>query len=484
MRNATVSSPWKNLILVILPLITIMIAYAIAKTGTKTGVFFIASMIAASLTIVALFFPTFGFYYTIISTFFLFDIKRMVDIDIPLGTFIDLLIIITFVGIIIKKIIRKESFWKHCDHLIVYAYGISFLYSSIEIFNPNAASRELVLVIFRRFLTLQLFLYCSIQLFSDLESIKRFFKIFFFMCVLAGMYGCYQEWFGYPKYELDYIFSSPLLMGLYSLDNGNYRKFSSLSDPTSFGILMAAMALIAMILLRTVKKNLRMILAGIGILFLLLSMGYSGTRTAYAIFVAGLVLYIMMTITNRNTLIFATIAFIGFVVIIFGPIHGNATINRIRTTFEFSDDASYQVRDDNRAAVQPYLRSHPIGGGIGSTGVLNMEQNANHPLAGFPTDSGFLRAGLELGWIGLIIQCILYFIVVQQGIRAYYATRDPFKRAILLACTVSLFSYIVAHYAQIAIGPMPGSFLFYGLIGVIVRASQMKDENLIETNNI
>jgi O-antigen ligase/polysaccharide polymerase Wzy-like membrane protein len=460
--------------MVILPIITIVLAYLIAKTGFKTGIFFVAGIIGLSLSIIALFFPAFGFYYVIILTFFLFDIKRMIDVDIPLGTLIDILILITFIGIVIRKLAKKEAFWKNCDHILVYAYLISFLYSVIEIFNPNAGSGELVLIIFRRYLTLQIFLYCSIQLFPDIASINRFFMIFFGLATLAAMYGCYQEWFGYPKYELDYIFSSQLLVGLYSLDNGNFRKFSFLSDPTSFGILMAAMALISIVMLRSTKGNVKKIAVITGLTFFLLSMGYSGTRTAYAIFVAGIVLFILMTLTNRNTLIFAALSFIAFVVIIFGPIYGNATINRIRTTFEFSEDASYQVRDINRHSIQPYLQSHPIGGGIGSTGVLNMEQNSDHPLAGFPTDSGFLRAALELGWIGLIIHCALYFMVLQQGVRTYYGSKNRYIKTVVLACTVAIFCYVVAHYAQIAIGPLPGSFLFYSMIAIIIRLKQIE----------
>ena len=50
--------------------------------------------------------------------------------------------------------------------------------------------------------------------------------------------------------------------------------------------------------------------------------------------------------------------------VLFAPIYGNGTINRLRSTFQISTDASLQVRDVNRHFIQPYSYSHPIGGGI------------------------------------------------------------------------------------------------------------------------
>ena len=82
--------------------------------------------------------------------------------------------------------------------------------------------------------------------------------------------------------------------------------------------------------------------------------------------------------------------------------------------------------------------------------------------------------GLEYGWIGLIIQCVLFFIVLQQGIHAYYTTSDRWHKILLQVAIVSLFSYVLANYAQVAIGPLPGAFLFYPMIAVIIRLSQIQ----------
>ncbi|RYG04318.1 MAG: hypothetical protein EOO02_06410 [Chitinophagaceae bacterium] len=463
-------------LMLLLPIITVIVTYFVIKSGQKGGVIFIVGSIGIALTVFGLLFPEFCFYYTIGVTYLLADISRMVETDLPIGVVIDGLIGVTFLSVLVKKFIKKESFWLHCNHPIVYAYLIYFLYATTEIFNPNASSIEFSIQVYRRYFTLQLFLYSAIQILANMEAISRFFKVFLSFALVAAAYGCYQEWVGYPKYELDYIYSNPLLVALFGLNNGNFRKFSLLSDPTAFGILMAVVSLICVVFLFYAKRKRMKVFLGITLLLSLLSMGYSGTRTAYGIFTGGLVVYIMMTLTNPKTLLFAAVSFLGFLVLMFGPIYGNNTINRIRTTFKFSEDASYQVRDINRHNIQPYIYSHPFGGGIGSTGVLNMRENAGHPLAGFPTDSGLLRGALELGWVGLLIQCIAYFVVLQQAVKAYYNTRSKAVRPVLLACVLGLFAYILAHYTQLAIGPVPGAFLFYSLIAIIIRQRQIDKE--------
>ena len=466
---------WEKLLWVLLPLLGLAVAYGVYRFGNVAGILLIMGAFGAILLLASVLFPKVGFYSAIIISFFLFDIQRFLRSDIPLGTLVDLLVYICFLGIIVRKIQVKESFWQHCNHPIVFVYVLVFLYSVIEIFNPMGAPFSVSFLIYRRFLTLILFLYCSIQLFRTRDDIVEFLKIYFIFIFIAALYGCYQEWFGYPAYEMRYIMSNPLGERLLSLGGGKYRKFSFLASPADYGLLMAASALFLLVLLLNAKfKWKKRTITAVTLILCALAMGYSGTRTATLMLVIGIVLYVLMTLSNPKTLVFTSIFGLLFVFLIYGPIYGNSTINRLRTAFEPNEDESVQVRDYNRQRIQPFIYTHPLGGGLGTAGVGSSAYVPNHPLADFPSDSGLLRNAIEYGWVGLLILYITYIVVLQQGVRAYYKSRDPFNRVLLLASVVTLFSYIVAQYSQVAIGMIPGAFLVYPLIAILVRLRQIE----------
>jgi hypothetical protein len=466
--------PTKTL-MVLLPLVMIGITYIISSFGQSAGYIIILTAIGLVGATVAVMFPQVGFYFSIIFSFFLADIQRLLQSDAPLGLFVDLLVYITFIGVIIRKSQRNEPFWKNCYHPIVFVYILMFLYSVMEFFNPMGAPWSITIPLFRRFISLLLFFYCCIQLFNDRESIIRFMKVFLVLAVIAAFYGCYQEWFGYPAYEMRSIMSNPHGEKLLSLGGGKYRKFSFLASPTDFGILMSACAGILLIFLINIKMTIyKKGMVFLGMVLTVLAMSYSGTRTATMALVLEILLYIMMTISNRKTLVFASIFAVLFVFIVYGPIYGNTTVNRIRSTFDLSDDDSYQVRDENRKSIQPFIHSHPLGGGLATSGFNSGTYVPDHPLANFPSDSGLLRHAIEYGWLGMVLLFVVYIVGLQQSIRAYYRSRIRHNKTLFLAAVIALFGYIVAQYAQIAIGMIPGAFLFYALLAMVIRLRQIE----------
>ncbi len=468
---------------VVLSLVAIFVGVVVAKGGEEGGVLLLGGLIGATVVVLSFLYPVIGYYLVIVIGFLFADVKRLLKLELPIGTVIDFLIILTFLAIIIGKTLRREKIWTNFGHPIIYAYLVIIFYALFQIFNPNGGSMAGNLLILRRFVALQMFLACSVILFNDANKVSTFFKFWFGFSVIAGLYAVQQQFMGYAAYELNFINSDPKLIALYSSDNGGgFRKFSFLPDPTTFGILMAATAVIYLVIFLNLKNRLLAKVGLIaGVIFMLLGMSFSGTRTATFSFCVGIALYIMMTLSNPRTLIFAAFSLLAFVVLIYGPIYGNPTINRLRSTFELSDDASFNVRDVNRHSIQPYLHSHPIGGGLGTTGgsagELDIDRGSSHPLAGFPTDSGFLKMGLEYGWIGLIIQCIAFFIVLQQGVKAYFRSKVRRHRMFLLASVIGVFCYVMSHYAQVSIGTIPGTFLFYALIAVIIRLPQIESSN-------
>ena len=460
-------------------LLLFTIALAIIVAVQPLGFLIIGAILGLSFVLLILAFPLVGFYFCFILSFFIFDLIRFFNTELPLVVALDVLSYLTFAGVLINKVIKKEPFWKNCRSPIVVMYVIVLLYFIFQFFNPNGGSNELYFLSSRRFIALLLFMYCAIQLFKDYKTIKQFFIVLLILSVIAGLYACYQQWFGLPKFELDYMFSDPdrLQIALFYMTLGSLRKASFLSDCSAFGLMMSGTAIIALaffLKLKTSFKN-RLIL-GISVIILGLGMSFSGTRTATIMLIAEIALYMLMTITELKTMIFFCFFALLFIAVMIAPPYGNKTIPRLRSTFDF-EDASLNVRNVNRHDIQPYIYTHPIGGGVRTTGVVFEKYNEGHPLAGFPTDSGLLTLVLELGWVGLLLQCVTYFVFLQQGVHAYYKSRDPTFKILLLASTISLFGYVIAQYSQIAISQVPSAFVFYSLIAVIIRLPQIEKSN-------
>jgi putative inorganic carbon (hco3(-)) transporter len=325
---------------------------------------------------------------------------------------------------------------------------------------------------FRKVFSSVALLFVAYTVLNTYQRITRYLKVVFIGCTIAGIYGCIQQWHGLFDFERAWAFASEKRFVLTYIGD-NFRKFSTFSDCSAFGVVMAAgSAFFIIIGLNREKRSEKLVLFG-GSLFMLLSMVYSGTRTANAMLVAGVFMYILLTFEKKSTRIFAFFAVSGLLFILYAPFYSNQQINRFRTTFSSSKDESYKVRIVNRAFVQPYIHSHPIGGGLGTTDAAGLRYQPGHYLAGFPTDSGYLKKALETGWVGLGILCILYFVVLKEGVRGYFACKDEKLKVLYAACTVFMFCFYVGEYPQNAIGQITDVVIYYPLIAVILKLKEL-----------
>jgi cell division protein FtsW (lipid II flippase) len=194
-------------------------------------------------------------------------------------------------------------------------------------------------------------------------------------------------------------------------------------------------------------------------------------------------MFMLLTINKKSTQIFTVFAVLGFVALMYGPFYGNATVNRFRTTFNSTNDDSYKVRETNRAFIQPYIYSHPIGGGLCTTGAGGLRFNPSHYLAGFPPDSGYLKKALETGWVGLIFICVLYFVVLKNCIRGYFDTDDADAKVLYAASCAFLFSFYIADFAQDAIGQITDTVVYYPIIALTLKLKDFRksEEDSVNT---
>ena len=434
------------------------------------GIIVVGGIVFFAIIIFSLVNYRFGFYAAMTMGFFIFTIGRLTTLDIPIGLLVEIPLYCSLVGLFLNRIINRTSLFQKSGHIISYGMFIYVLFHLVQILNPEMDSLTGWVMQFRRFFMLGVLYFIALNIFDSVRSVIFFFSYWIIWAFIAGFYSVYQTIFGLLSFEENWVRRSAVMSKLYYLGDGEYRKFSLFSDPAAFGIGMAATAVLILVLIILVKNTKLKKVFSFLYLFVFLGVAYSGTRTAYFIIVVAICLYILMTITQKRTLIIAASSFLLFLMLMFAPIYSNVTINRIRSTFAFSEDESLNVRDVNRAMVQPYIYEHPFGGGLGTSGGTGLDHNPGHFLAGFPPDSGYVKAAIETGWIGLFLQCLLYFFILQSGLKVYLTCRNKILKPYLIATVVCVFSFVIAQYGQEATDQIPECFLFYSCLAVIAKA--------------
>ena len=456
--------------------ITAVVAFLVASNQLVLAMAVAAAPLGIGFVLAVLGNPYFGFYALFAYTFIMFMPGRVLGTDLPVGIGAELLTVLVLMSALLRKKVQQQKIDGFVRQPVSIMLIIYTAYLLVEFFNPNMRSMSGLIFYYRKVLAFLLIYYIAYLLLDDLPKIVRFFKFWLIMCVLAGLYACKQQWFDFFGFETRWLMSDPHKVKLY-YQGGMFRKMSFLSDPAASGILLGYTAVIALVLSQFKPFAAYKRWLYFACVAMVLGAVYSGTRTSYIVFAIGVAIYILMNFQQKRTLIFTGVSLLALAFILFGPVN-NAAINRVRTLMNGTTDASLKVRDENRELIRPYMLSHPMGGGLATNGVEGERYNPGHELAGFPTDSGYLKFALEAGWIGLVILCLLYFVMMQQCVHHYYRSRNPTIKALYCAMAAALFAQIVAHYGQIAIGQMPGILFFFALMAVIGRLKQFDDPNI------
>jgi putative inorganic carbon (HCO3(-)) transporter len=453
------------LIFFLLLLLSVGVTYLIANKGMLVGPLVLIGLGGIFLLGVILYDYKVGFYFLFGMGMFMFYIDRIVHIPIPVGIVYDALAAFVFIALFIQN--KGDRDWTLFRNPITIAFVIITSYQLLQFFNPNAVSHVAWLVTLRNNVSFLLYVVCF-QLFSTLKDVKKFTIVWMVMAAIVGLYGLKQEYIGLTDFEWRWLNSSEERLSLY-LIWGKLRKFSMLSDPSSFGLFMAMSTLASAALAMGPFKPLHRIGYGFLAMICFMSMSYSGTRTAMAMVAIGIAFFIILTLQNKRTLIMAiAIAFVG-VVILVGPFY-SGTVIRIRSTFKPSDDPSMAVRDNKRTRVQHYVQTHPIGGGLGTTGLNGQKYSPGHYLAGgWDPDSGYLSTALEMGWVGLIIFLVFFFIVIARGVNNYFALKDPLLKTLTLVYIVPFLAITIAHFTQDAMFQKPVNILVIVTYAMVIR---------------
>lgn len=410
-----------------------------------------------------------GLYLIAFFSFFSSFFSRLLFKEqLPVGTLFDILVAAMFVGVFTSRPYPKQEIGRFLKQPLVISLFFMLFVTTIQFFNPNSMSIDTCILAVRKFFGYIFLMFTAFVVFDSYEKARKYFTYIFVLATACGLYGCIQEYVGYFNFELQLILADPHAMGLIFV-GGVFRKFSTMSDPATFGIMMAVCAAFFLIISLNEKDRVRKYVLLAGVAVMILGMGYSGTRTAYVTILAGLAFYILLNFDKKSTRIFGIASFIFVIVILFAPFYGGGTIQRFRSTFLGTKDESYKVRVNARTFIQPYIRSHPIGGGLGTTGFSGAREHPGHYLANFQPDSSYVKKAAETGWVGLAISCLLYFLILKIGLRSFFGLKEEQYKIVGAACVSALFAFYIAEFAQVAIGGIADAVVYFPILALILK---------------
>jgi hypothetical protein len=157
------------------------------------------------------------------------------------------------------------------------------------------------------------------------------------------------------------------------------------------------------------------------------------------------------------------------------PIH-SPVIERTRSTFQGTKDASASVRDYDRHQVQPYIQEHPLGGGVYTCGMEGPVYNKGHYLWLFQPDSGYMKTLAEEGPLGLIATIVFYFFIMRIGLRNFYRGKDPKIQNQYIALLTMMFTLMLAPYAQVSMTQYPICLIFPCMTVVFIKLAKYENE--------
>ncbi len=457
----------------ILSLMSIILSLGIAKVGLVFGILMILFFVAVVVVGALLLNIQFGIIVYLTMAFTIMFLLRY-GVNFPLGTLMDGMLLLFALHFFIQQ--KKKPNWEILKGPVSTWILIWIGYNVLELFNPTTESRMAWIYTIRSMALVTLMYFIFLYNIRTKKFIRFIFKWWLAFMVIAALYAFKQEYFGFFEFEDRYNNSEgvPLLLFI----AGHWRKYSIFSDPVTFAYNMAIASLLCIGLLTGPLKKIHKLILVIIIGVLLLNMLYSGTRGAFPLVPASLMLYAILNY-SKNILKLTSVAAVFVVGLIFMPT-SNQNILRFQSAFRPNDDASYKVRKINQARIKPYVWSHPMGGGLGSTGEWGKKFAPGSFLSSFPPDSGYVRTTVELGWIGLTIFCVLIFTILKTGINNYFKIKDPELKSYCLAMVLMVFAWNIANFPQEALVQYPSNVVFYltvALMNITYRIDQEQQKS-------
>jgi putative inorganic carbon (HCO3(-)) transporter len=258
--------------------------------------------ILVSVLLITVFFtnPEFCFYFYLIFGFWIYFFNSFLFHGLfPVGTLYDALAICCLLGLMFTQFNFRDRLQHFGKIPLVQYFVVLLFYYIMEMFNPNSGGPSATAFTgFRKFIDFIIILLAAYMLIDSMAKIRKFSRILLIAAGISALYGCIQQWHGIFPWDMEQIMADQNSYNLLFV-NGELRKFGTMADPTEYGLMMTACALYFFVISLSEKDKTWRNIYFVNIILMVLSLGYSGTRTAYASLIAGLGFFILLNIEKR-----------------------------------------------------------------------------------------------------------------------------------------------------------------------------------------
>jgi len=337
----------------------------------------------------------------------------------------------------------------------------------LQFFNPEAVSREAWFYAMRGYAVYSLLTVPLVFiLFNKPKDLILFINLLAWFTIIGVLVGLKQKYIGLDSGEKKWLmipgnFTTHMLFG-------QLRVFSIFADAGTYGSSMGYFGVIYFVLGFHEKKRKQKFFYLIVAILSLYAMMISGTRSAIAVPLVGLVMYTILTkrikiIISVGILIFAMFFFLKYTTI--GQ--GNYDIRRMRSAFN-ENNASMNVRYENRRMFAEYLATRPFGGGVGSAGNWGLRFSPNTFLAQTATDGWYIQIWAEQGIVGLTFYLLMiFYFALKSCFLIFFRLKKPEYLYVAIAFTAGMFGLMVSSYTAASLGQMPNTIIVFASMTLI-----------------
>ncbi len=422
--------------------------------------------------------PFYSFIVFFTGNYFIMAVNRYGKVT-GISLIIDVLIIFTLLVTLIQSTLYGNIPWKRIKNPVTFGTCIWMIYTFLELVNPNSkidawiASRQLIYGC-----TAIVILTCV--LFTKKKYLLNIIGLFSVFTFIACLKALQQKYIGWDFAEARWLFEEDGAK-THIIATGT-RYFSIFTDASNFGSNMGFATLIFSIIAFQIKN------IGLRIWYLLVAifscycLFISGTRGAIIVPLGGLAYFSLLS-KNKKTLMVSFCAFtLFFCFFAFSTIGGsNNYIRRMRTAFNPTEDASYNVRVENQKLIGAYMQGKYFGEGLGLGGVEAQRFGKTY-ISSIPVDSWYVKLWVETGVVGLILYLLVYGTALIWGSYLLITKlKDPQLRGVMAALASGCFGLILSAYGNSFFGQYPTHFLAFTSLALLAISPYLdKEENETE----